>query len=190
MNGFLSLLLALGFGLAFLVTLLRLLRAAERRRQSRAGFLDLCRPLLDDVRTGTGTAGFPRLGGRFRGVEVDLQAMPDTLTFRKLPALWVLVTLPGPLPLRATLDVMIRPTGLEPFSHFSQLADQIAPPPGFPDAAVIRTDDPGALPPASLLSPHLGLFDNPAIKELVLSPKGLRIVFLAEEADRTRYLLF
>ena len=28
------------------------------------------------------------------------------------------------------------------------------------------------------------------MKELVLSPKGLRAVFLAEEADRTRYLLF
>jgi len=28
------------------------------------------------------------------------------------------------------------------------------------------------------------------LKELVISPKGLRIVWLIEEADRTRYLLF
>ena len=34
------------------------------------------------------------------------------------------------------------------------------------------------------------MFDDPKVKELVLSPKGLRIVLLAEEADRGRYLIF
>ena len=33
-------------------------------------------------------------------------------------------------------------------------------------------------------------FQDPRVKELVLSPKGLRIVILAEEADRSRYLIF
>jgi hypothetical protein len=35
-----------------------------------------------------------------------------------------------------------------------------------------------------------GLFADERAKELVISPKGLRIVWLAEEADRGRYLLF
>lgn len=190
MDRILTLLLALGFGLAFLLSLRGVVKSASQRRVARAGFLDPCRAILSDVRTGAGTAGFVRVGGQYHGIEVDLQAVPDTLTFRKLPALWVLVTLPGPLPLRATLDVMVRPTGLEPFSNFARLPEQIALPPGFPPTATIRTDDASALPPASLIAPHLGLFDDPRIKELVLSPKGLRLVFLAEEADRTRYLLY
>lgn len=190
MDRILTLLLAVGFGLAFLLSLRGVLKSARQRRVARVGFFDLCQALLSDVRTGAGTAGFQRVGGKFQGVEVDLQAVPDTLTFRKLPALWVLVTLPGPLPLRATLDVMVRPTGLEPFSNFGRLPEQIALPPGFPATATIRTDDAGALPPAAVITPHLGLFDDPRIKELVLSPRGLRLVFLAEEADRTRYLLY
>ena len=32
--------------------------------------------------------------------------------------------------------------------------------------------------------------DDPKVKELVLSPKGLRIVILGEEADRGRFLIF
>ena len=32
------------------------------------------------------------------GVEFDVQIVPDTLSLRKLPALWVLVSVPGPLP--------------------------------------------------------------------------------------------
>jgi len=190
MDRILTLFLAGGFGLAFLVALVRMLTAARRRQAARAAFFDDCKALLTDIQIGTGTAGFPRIGGNFQGVPVDLQAVPDTLTFRKLPALWVLVTLPAPLPLRATLDLMIRPNGLEPFSHFGQLPEQLVLPPGFPEAAAIRTDDAKGLLAAELLYAHLGLFDDPRMKELVLSPKGLRAVFLAEEADRTRYLLF
>ncbi|OZA06145.1 MAG: hypothetical protein B7Y02_15035 [Rhodobacterales bacterium 17-64-5] len=37
---------------------------------------------------------------------------------------------------------------------------------------------------------HLARLDPDLLKELVISPKGLRLVWLAEEADRTRYLAF
>ena len=47
-----------------------------------------------------------------------------------------------------------------------------------------------SLPPAELLARHADLFADPRVKELDLSPKGLRIVILAEEADRGRYLIF
>lgn len=184
------LLLAAGFGLVFAMLLSRMVRADRNRREARARYLDACKSLLTERRTGEGTAGFPRLSGRYRGRLVDLQVMPDTLTFRKLPALWVMATLPEPLPLGATLDLMMRPTGLEPFSNFNTLPEQITLPPGYPEAATIRSDAAAALPPESLLRPHLGLFDDPRMKELILSPKGLRAVFLAEEADRTRYLIF
>jgi hypothetical protein len=141
-------------------------------------------------RKGQGASGFARLGGQYRGVEADIQVLPDTLTFRKLPALWALVTLPGPLPVRATIDLMIRPTGVEPFSRFSTLMHQLDRPADFPEDCAIRTDSPLHMPPEDLVRAHLHIFDDPKVKELVISPKGLRIVFLAEEAQRSRYLIY
>ena len=40
------------------------------------------------------------------------------------------------------------------------------------------------------MAAQAALFADPLVKELVISPKGLRLVILAEEADRGRYLLF
>lgn len=166
-------------------------RAAPFRQASRASWLDECRDLLQNPREAAGANGFPRMSGEYRGLTVDLQAVPDSLSYRKLPALWLLVSVVEPLPLRATLDLMKRPSGLETFSHFASLQEQITPPPGFPADCVIRTNDSSALPPAPLLTPHLAVFDEEErVKELVISPKGLRLVWLVEEADRTRYLIF
>ena len=169
---------------------LRTRSAARARDRSRMAYLDRCGALFSQCRTGRSATGFPRLAGQYHGHSVDLQVVPDTLTFRKLPALWVLVTIPDPVPVRATLDLMIRPTGLEPFSAFGKLPHEIAVPAGFPRNCAIRTDNSNGLFFAEVLRAHLGLFEDAGVKELVISPKGLRIVFLAEEADRSRYLIF
>lgn len=164
--------------------------AARARARSRLAYFDRCASLLTRCRSGRSATGFPRIEGQYRGHRCDLQAVPDTLTFRKLPALWVLVTIPDPVPVRATLDLMIRATGLEPFSAFGRLPHEITVPAGFPEDCSLRTDEPGSLFSAEVLRPHLELFKDAGIKELVISPKGLRVVFLAEEADRSRYLIF
>lgn len=116
--------------------------------------------------------------------------MPDGLTFRKLPALWVMVTLPQRLPLAATLDIMARPTGQEPFSHFSQLPQSLPCPGSLPPGTGIRTDNSAGVPVPEILAPHLAIFADPKVKELLISPKGLRLVILGGEADRGRYLIF
>ncbi|MFM7333428.1 MAG: hypothetical protein ACKO1H_03290 [Tabrizicola sp.] len=176
---------ALGLWLA-----VRLIRESKRRAMSRASYFDAVKPLFDGGETRIEPTGFPRMTGRRAGLAFDLQAIPDTLTFRKLPALWVLVTLPEPLPLDATLDLMARPSGNEPFTRFATLPQSLPTPPNLPKEIAIRTDDAPRLPPPDLIAAHADLFQDPRVKELVLSPKGLRIVILAEEADRGRYLIF
>lgn len=176
---------ALGLWLA-----LRLVREASARSHARASYFSAIKPLFDSGETRLQPTGFPRMTGRRRGLSFDLQAVPDTLTFRKLPALWVLVTLPEPLPLRATLDLMARPSGNEPFTHFATLPQSLPAPPDLPKEIAIRSDDATRVPPHDLIARHADLFTDPRVKELVLSPKGLRIVILAEEADRGRYLIF
>lgn len=164
--------------------------AAKHRRQARARYLDDCLPLFTSGQKAITETGFPRLSGQFRGRTFDVQVVPDSLTFRKLPTLWLLVTLPEPLSLRGTFDLMMRPTGLETFSRFPNLPNHIAPPAGFPVDCAIRTDAPDALPSEPLLRRHLAGLANDRLKELVVAPTGVRIVWLVEEADRGRYLLF
>jgi hypothetical protein len=187
--------LALGvIGAGLLVALVALLlqqrHAGAARQAARAAFFDGCKSLFTDGIKAIAPTGFPRLSGRYRGQTFDLQAVPDTLTYRKLPALWVLVTLPAPQPVRASFDLMIRPGGYAPFSNFHTLPDQIDPPAGFPADCAIRSNDPANLPDEALLRRYLPLFQDARMKELVISPKGLRLVWLAEEANRGRYLLF
>lgn len=168
----------------------RLVRAQHGRRLSRAGYFDALHPLFDGVRTQIQPSGFPRMTGRRGPHGFDLQAVTDTLTFRKLPALWVMVSLPEPLPLAATLDIMARPSGQEPFTHFSTLPQMLPVPAGTPEGIALRSDNAAALPPEGLVARHAAIFADPKVKELLISPKGLRLVILAEEADRGRYLIF
>jgi hypothetical protein len=175
---------------AWLALWMHLRARAKRRALARAGFLDQVAPLFSNLRTEIAPSGFPRLSGWHEGELFDLQVVPDTLTYRKLPALWLLVTLPVPLPVRATMDVILRPCGTEVFSRFRDLPVQVAAPPGFPADCAVRTDDPGAMPDAALVGQHIAQLDQTRLKEVVVSPKGCRIVWLAQEADRARYLLF
>ena len=182
--------LGLAFAALGLWLALTLVRETRARRATRSGYFDATQPLFDGGERRIQPTGFPRMTGRRAGLAFDLQAIPDTLTFRKLPALWVLVTLPEPLPLEATLDLMARPSGHEPFTRFAALPQSLPTPPELPDHIAIRSDDAMRIPPSDLIARHADLFADPLVKELVLSPKGLRIVILAEEADRGRFLIF
>lgn len=182
-------------GATVLVLALRGRGAGADRAETRRAYFDLCRPLFNEVRVGVTSHGFARVSGSRDGLPFDLQALPDTLTFRKLPSLWLMVTIPAPTALGATLDLMARPSGTEVFSNFAQLPVHLTTPDGLPDDVAVRTDDPAALPDRTFLDESIlpilqRLFARERMKELVLSPKGLRIVWLAEEADRTRYLLY
>lgn len=162
------------------------LRRRANRALARADFLSQTLPLFDRVVTQMAPNGFPRMTAYQAALSFDLQLVQDSLTFRKLPTLWLMVTLPQPMPLSARLHIMARPTGLEPFSHFKSLHHSIDLP--LPEDCVARCDDPDQVPP--LVSRHCGIFADPWVKELVISPKGLRIVILADEAARTNYLIF
>ena len=179
--------LALGVGAAVIWTLGK---AQGRRAARRAGYLAACAALFTDRQEVVQPTGFPRLSGRHEGDVFDVQVVPDTLSVRKLPTLWVLVSLPQDLPVHDTLDLMMRATGMETFSHFGRLPVQVSAPPGFPPDCAIRTDAPGPMPWADPVRRVLEAVDMQRLKEVLVTPKGVRLVFLAEEAARTRYLLY
>ena len=138
----------------------------------------------------TSTPGYPRLRGTFGGVPVQIWPVVDTLAVRRLPALWVLVTMQSPLPVQAKLDLMMRPAGVSTFSNFDLLPCTLRAPAGFPEAGVLRTDDPDRAPPPEWLEGHLDVFEQTKAKELLVAPQGLRFVWLLAEAERARYGVF
>ncbi len=165
-------------------------QAGRARSTARARYFTEAALLLEGVTQRIEPSGFARMAGRFQGHSFDLQAVSDTLTFRKLPSLWVMVTLTEPMPVSATLHIMSRPGQSDIFSRFGDMTRAIALPPGFPDHCALRCDDAAGLPPQAIVAAQGRLFADPLVKELVISPKGLRLVVLAEEAERGRYLLF
>ena len=177
-------------GLLVVAVLWQSAGASSLRARQRAGYLDACLPLFSSPIQAVAETGFARISGRYRGQMFDIQLVPDSLNVRKLPCLWLLVTLPEATEQQGTFDVMLRATGSETFSRFRALPDQIAVPKGFPDACTIRTDAAQAMPDPDLLGRYLAGLDAARLKELIVAPTGLRLVWLAEEADRGRYLLF
>lgn len=184
----------LGLLIACGLALLLIRRAVDRRARAAAEpqrLFENVAGLLENPRLDpTGTVGVHRLVGDWRGLPVQVQTVVDTLAVRKLPSLWLMVTIPDALPLSATFDLMMRPASATSFSNYDHLAHGVALPPGFPEHAGLRTDNPAGLLPASLITPHLDVFDNPRTKELLISPKGLRLVVQLAEADRARYGVF
>ncbi len=163
--------------------------AFGQRRIARAAYFDEVAPLFQSLTRRVEPSGFTRLSGLWNGLRFDLQAVPDTLTFRKLPTLWVMVTLTESVAVAGEVHVMMRPTGSEVFSHYGLMPDGVALPAGYPDDCALRCEDPSRLP-LNVIADEAALFQDRSVKELVLSPKGLRIVLLGEEAERGRYLLY
>lgn len=147
--------------------------------------------VLDEPRISSGPiVGTHQLTGRYKGHAVQVKAITDTLALRKLPSQWLMVTIPENLPLNATFDMMMRPAGPTTFSNFESLPFTLERPPGFPEYAVLKTDDPAHILPSHVVAPHLGPFFGSGPKELLVTPSGIRMVSLLAEADRARYGVF
>jgi hypothetical protein len=156
------------------------------RRQRGLLFKD-CAALLTESTQQQDGVGYPVLRGRYRGHQFHIDAVVDHIAVRKVPSLWLRVTLLAPLPGLATLDILMRAQNTEFYSPSNDLPHQIDVPIGWPKEAVIRTDDPAHLPPAELVTPHLDFFQRPQAKEMLITAKGLRLVFQASQADKLHY---
>jgi len=161
------------------------------RRAARIGFFANIIPKLQHLRRAEASSGFERISGHIGGAEIDLQIIPDMLTYRKLPCFWLLVSQIEPLPLSQKISLMVRPTGFETFSGFSRLPCQTHNlPSDFPSDIALRSEHPLTQSEMGLLRRHLSAFGDSNVKELVLSPQGCRITWLLQQAHRGRYLLF
>ncbi|GLS23236.1 hypothetical protein GCM10007874_62560 [Labrys miyagiensis] len=182
-------------GLVFVATGLALLVWLQRRertaiwRKRRDIFAD-CLPLLDAGAITLGRDGFPCLTGRIAGRQIRAELLPDTLTIRRLPQLWLSLTILTPLPATSSLGVLVRPSGSEFYARTPELPLRLDVPAPFPAEAMLRGSGPGASALLPRISKAFAAFLKDArVKEIMLTPRGLRVVHQVAEGQRGAHLL-
>ncbi|RAZ80692.1 hypothetical protein DPM35_04095 [Mesorhizobium atlanticum] len=145
-------------------------------------------PDADDI--SDGTAGVVTWAGSWSGQRVQVRTIVDTLATRKLPTRWLSVSITEPVAVPGVFDMMMRPNSATTFSNFDHLPHTLPKVLGFPAEAVLKTDRRGVAFPQDLIAAHTEVFAEGRAKELLITPKGVRIVWLLAEAERARYGVF
>jgi hypothetical protein len=174
-------------GIALLMVMHRRTRAAVQRRRS--ALFEPAYELFESYRVTQDGIGYPVLDGQYRSRRFHLDAVVDTLTFRRLPVLWLRASLLDALPGTATLDILVRSQNTEFYSPGNDLPHILPPRPGWPADAIARTDDPQRIPDLAVIDRHMPVFDRPQTKEVLITAKGVRIVHMLDQARRAEYLV-
>jgi hypothetical protein len=160
-------------------------------RRRRRCFFDGCGDVLDKSELRHAADGFPCLRGSFGGRNAHLGLIADTMTIRRLPQLWLSITLFQRLPTGASVSAVVRPSGAEFYAIGEALTETLPAPAGFPREVLVRGDE-GARS-AALLHRAAALmaeiFTDPRVKEVAITPKGLRLVRQAAEGRYGAHLI-
>lgn len=173
--------------LAVLVLLHR--RDRRLRRLQRGSLFEPSYELFQSYRVEQAGQDFPVLTGRYRDRDFHIDVLIDTLTFRRLPVLWLRVSLLDPLPSVATTDILVRAQNNEFYSPGNDLPFQLPVPPHWPDGIHAKTDDADRAPARHVLDRHIDFFALPEAKEMLVTPRGVRLVRLIEQGQRAEYMV-
>jgi hypothetical protein len=163
-------------------------RDAKRKILARSTVFDDCIALLQQAQISQDKANLPVLRGQYAGHEIALSIVEDTLGWRKLPPLWLLVKVSANKPIDGSLDLIVRPAGNEFYSPSWQWDGNLTIPPNWPQHAIIKY----ACKPIDMrLLEHAipTLFADLKMKELLIMPEFVRLTYMAKQADRGEYLI-
>lgn len=159
-------------------------------RERRAHLLDDCRHVLQRAHLMQGGDGFPRLSGTYGALNVDVQLIADTMTMRRLPQLWLQVTVLESRPDLAGVAALNRPSGYEFYSLTGVFEHVIEPPPLLPAEVVVRGESGRAERTFDqVFTPMAAILADPRVKEVAITRQGLRITRQAAEGRRGEHLL-
>jgi len=152
--------------------------------------LDEAVSLLFEAEITIGPDQFPIATGRIAdGRRVKIELIGDSMITRRLPQLWLRVTLYDSGTYRRPLiGALARPTGGEYYSLVHDMREWMAPP-KTGTSMLMRGD--GSVTPwqAERVLGHFStLFADPQVKEAVISPNGVRIMRQAAQGERAAHL--
>lgn len=181
--------LLLGAAIAFLLIFGR--HEARVAAAARRSIIEPSLDVLSETKAEIDICGFPKMEGKFKGRAFRVSLVPDTLTFRRLPQLWLDVTLKRNMPtINGRLAILVRQSGADYFSLTDHLHDRLAPPENFPDVCLIKGDGPGARYILDRIAPYVAaLLRDPKFKEIAITPRGIRIMRQLAEGKRGDHLI-
>lgn len=178
-----------GIGLA--ATAIVATRENRRVIAARRTLLDRCIPLLSGSLLTYGGDGFPRLEGYRDGRFVRVELVPDTMTIRRLPQLWLKLTRLEARSNVREFSILVRPSGTEFYSLTTEHPVVLEPPAGVAAEALAKGDRPSSQRDLDASSPALRrIFADRRAKEVGVTRRGLRLVWQAAEGHRGEHLLF
>lgn len=165
-------------------------RHSARVASERRTLLDSLLPFFDTPPDrGIDRAGFATLTGRYRACPIHLSLLADSLAFRRLPQLWCRIEVRVPLGGTETLSIVRRSTNVEFYSPASDLPARHEVPATWPQDTLIRGSELSRSLLDQLAIQAGTLLADPRLKEILVTPRGLRISIQACEGDRGAYLL-
>jgi len=167
------------------------LRDARAAAAARHCLLDTGLNILEAPKLSIEPSGFPKIEGTAEGRAFRVALIPDTLTFRRLPQLWLDVTLRRDLPgIRDSVAILVRPSGGDYYSMTDRLRDYLLPPAGFPDSCLVKGQGPGARALLNRIAPCAArLLLDSKIKEIDVSPRGIRVIRQFAQGARGSHLI-
>ncbi len=162
--------------------------AVNYRIDSRSRIFDECSPLLANAQQRLDKANLPMLFGDYGGYKVSLSIVEDTLGWRKIPPLWLLIRVESNVQSAGTLDYIVRPSNNEFYSPSWQWNDNLAIPASWPQHAILKYQH-QAVDLALINSFIPQLFADANMKELLIMPNFTRLTYMVKQAERGEYLI-
>jgi hypothetical protein len=162
----------------------RQVRRVGRDRRAAVGAVEV---LLEDARVEQDGIGYPTVTGRYRGDAVKVELLVDTLTIRRLPRLWLVVTVLRPLPVPVPVDVVLAPLSSDIVSPGTAFRYEHEPPARWPAHIRIASREPTRLTELYEVSALADLLHDPLCKSVVLAPGGVRLVRELARGDVASY---
>ena len=160
-------------------------------RARRASIFDTVASMFDTQAVAIDAAGFPRLEGRFDGRQLRLELIPDTMTIRRLPQLWLSATDVCDLPIEGRgLAILVRPSGADYYSLTEHMGERMNVPLEFPWECLIKGESAASAATLSLVRDAAArLLADARVKEIAATGRGVRIVRQLAEGKRGEHLL-
>jgi len=158
------------------------------KKQARSCVFDECHSLLQETLSSLDKANLPVLYGNYDGFKVHLSVVEDTLGWRKIPPLWLLIKVVANNPSHGTLDFIARPANNEFYSPSWQWDGSMEIPAAWPQHAILKyLKQPVDL--ALLDNDVPELFSDAKMKELLVTPNMTRLTYMIKQGERGEYLL-
>lgn len=158
-------------------------------KQGRASVYDDVLGRLENFRITQDDVDYPVLVGTYRGKQIELRLIADHVGYRKVPSLWLQLSVHAALPIQGVIDYLARPQNIEFYSPSADLPYSIPIPSHWPQHAILKTSDLQLSTSLNPLDDIIDLFDDASMKEVLVSPRGARLVWQVDQARRREYLV-